>query len=1081
MTEVVTGSVYSGAYGNIVRIGHQYYGDPNYPGGNGSITITGDNQQEIRNVGNLSIGGTFGISGDATLDGSTYGVQINVQENLAYSNGGGYGRVAVGENGGNGTLLITNGAQVVSTNNATYDAQQQFIINGYNSLAVGRGDNSVGVMTVTGNGSFFGAYGLAPRLQIGRDGGTGTLNISNDGTVGSLSVEIGRRDDANGTVNVDGGRLVVNDSYGQFGNYLGNDYSGFAGTMRVGRQNGDGTLNVTNGGVVDIYNTDGVTDSPRLDIARGVGSTGTVLVSGVGSEINVTQNGLTELSSPGIRVGAGGYGKLTVENSGTVNITGDSAFLGVSDRFGYGDYTGRSSVVEIRNGGVINVTGGAEAGGNVQVGQVNGQRGRMTIDGAGSQLNLTSDNALTGDGGAFLSIGNRSDGYLSVTNGGEINIDGNNALFPGINIGRGEDDGSVRARGELVINGAGSSVNILGDNVSEGSSSGFIAVGSRPNAEGVLRIENGGSLTMSGANSTLVVGNRDGAEGDVRIDGAGSSLSVGGEIQVGPNGDGFLDLTNGATLTATTLRVGESGEADLVGTVNADIVLDSGLFSINDDDVGALTVNGDFNAGQGSALFIDINDLDVDDGDTLSITGDGNFLTRQMIFVVQIDETVDVNAGDEFVFATVGGTLSADTRVVFDINRGIELTLSADGSNLILTANEDALTGDPFTGDGDANLITGDGDANTLTGLGGDDTLVGLGGDDQLLGGDDDDVLNGGLGADTLDGGGGVNTVSFEDAVSGVRADLENAIPGSSEATGDVFTNIQNIIGSGQSDRFFATNDANLINTGDGNDSVIARDGDDTVIGGQGADTLFGLDGNDLLTGGAGIDSLLGGNDNDTLEGGAEADVLNGGRGIDTATFINSSASVVADLRRSDGSTGDAAGDDFQFIENLQGTDFSDRLTGNNIVNVLLGEDGADRLVGLRGDDTLDGGRSVDQLTGGDGNDLLIGGRQRDIFIFNDDDESGVGAGNRDIIADFSQSLGEEIRLNRIDGDSTTSGDQDLFFVNGDAFSNTAGEVRFEQVGGNTIVQLDTNGDAVADMEIELTGLFTLVSGDFSF
>ncbi|MGB0929122.1 MAG: hypothetical protein ACPGVA_18050, partial [Pikeienuella sp.] len=72
-------------------------------------------------------------------------------------------------------------------------------------------------------------------------------------------------------------------------------------------------------------------------------------------------------------------------------------------------------------------------------------------------------------------------------------------------------------------------------------------------------------------------------------------------------------------------------------------------------------------------------------------------------------------------------------------------------------------------------------------------------------------------------------------------------------------------------------------------------------------------------------------------------------------------------------------------------------------------------------------------------------------------------------------------RLNRIDGDSTTSGDQDLFFVNGDAFSNTAGEVRFEQVGGNTIVQLDTNGDAVADMEIELTGLFTLVSGDFSF
>ena len=1081
MSEVISG-VYADNNDNFVFVGYNYR-NYNYPGGDGSITITGDDQQETRDVGNLLIGGEFGRNGYVRLDGDANGVTINVQEG-PNSYGGGYGRVTVGENGGSGTLIIEDGARVVSTNNAVYDPGRQYIINGYNSLAVGRGDNSNGTMTVTGEGSFFGAYGTAPRLLIGRDGGTGTLNILDGGDVGSLSVEIGRRDDANGTVNVSGAgsTLTVNDAYGQFGFYLGNDYTNSAGTLRVGRQNADGVLNVTNGGAVNIFNTDGVTDSPRLDIARGVGSTGYVTVSGTGSEINVTQNGLTDGSSPGIRVGAGGYATLTVEDGGAINITGDDSFLGVSDRFGYGDYSGKTSRVTIQTGGVINVTGGDEDGGFVQVGQVNGQRGRMTIDGAGSQLNLTSSEDPGLAQGAFLSIGNRSEGFLSVTNGGQINIDGNNGESPGINIGRGEDDGSVQASGTLIIDGVGSSVNVFGDNLSEDSSSGFIAVGSRPNAEGDLRITDGGALTMTGANSVLAIGNREGADGSVSVTGVGSALLVGGEIQVGTSGDGDLEVSLGATLSANDIRVGENGEADLNGAVTGNLTLDAGLLSIDDDGVGALTIDGDFTANRGSALFIDINDMDVDDGDTLNITGDANLLTRQMIFVIEIDENVNVNTGDEFILATVGGTLSADTRVVFDLNRGIELTLSADGSNLILTANEDALlaVGD-LVGDGDANLLIGDDEPQQLSGLGGDDTLIGLGGNDELLGGDDDDLLNGGDGGDTLDGGAGINTVSFEDAVTSIRADLENQISGTGEAAGDVFTNIQNVIGSDQNDRFFATDDANFIVTGDGDDSVIAQAGDDTIDGGQGADTMFGFDGDDLLIGGEGVDSLSGGDDDDTLEGGAGADVLNGGRDIDTATYVNSTEGITADIRRPNGSEGDAAGDIFEFIENIDGTNFADNITGNNLANVLNGNSGSDRMFGLRGDDTLDGGLRADFLTGGDGNDLLTGGAQRDQFFFNDDEESGVGAGNRDIITDFSQADTDVLRLNRIDGDSTTGGDQDLFFVNGDAFSNTAGEVRFEQIGGDTIIQMDTDGDAVTDMEIELTGLITLVEGDFQF
>lgn len=1082
MSEIITGEVYSDPYGNIVRIGHQYYGNPAYPGGNGSITITGDDQQETRDIGNLRIGNGFGINGSAYLDGSTYGVTINVAA-TPYAGNYGYGTVSVGTQGGSGTFIVAGGAVVTSTNNAEYDAGLQAHVNTYYNVNVGRGDNSFGTLTVTGDGSELTANGIAARINIGRSGGDGTLNVYDGANVGGQSLDVGR-DDAQGTVRVDGAgsTLTISDAYGQFGIYYGNDYSGEGSLIRVGRQGGDGRVEITDGGVLTLENTEGLTNSPRMDIARGNGSTGYVLVSGDGSELNVTQNGLTPYSSPGIRVGAGGYGSLVVEDGGEVNITGDDAFLGVSDRFGYVDFSGRTSKVTIQSGGVINVTGGEEDGGFVQIGQANGLRGRMTVDGAGSQLNLTSDDDPGLNQGAFLTIGNRSEGYLAVTNGGQVNIDGKNGFSPGLNIGRGEDDGSVDARGTLIIDGAGSSVNITGDNVSDSAASGFVGVGNRPNAEGELRISNGGALTMSGAESVLAIGNREGAEGEVSVTGAGSSLAVSGAVLVGVSGDGDLDVALGATLTADAIVIGENGEADLVGAVTGDLILEAGLLSIDDDGVGALTLDGDFSAERGSALFIDINDMDVDDGDTINITGDADFLSRQMIFVVTIDENVNVNAGDEFVFASVGGTLTADTRVVFDLNRGIELTLSADGSNLILTANEDALlaVGD-LVGDGGANLLTGDDEGQQLSGLGGDDTLIGLGGDDELLGGDDDDLLSGGVGADTIDGGAGVDTVTFENASTAIRADLENQIAGAGEASGDVFSNIQNIIGSNQDDRFFATDEANLIVTGDGDDSVIAQDGDDTLDGGAGADTLFGFDGNDVLIGGEGSDSLSGGDDDDTLEGGAGADVINGGRDIDTATYINSAEGITADIRRPNGSEGDAAGDIFEFIENIDGTNFADNITGNNLANVLTGNSGSDRMFGLRGDDTLDGGLRADFLTGGDGVDVLTGGAQRDQFFFNDEDESGVGAGSRDIITDFNQADDDHLRLNRIDGDTTTGGDQDLFFVGAAAFSNTAGEVRFEQTGSDTIIQLDTDGDAVADMEIELTGLITLDGSDFSF
>lgn len=84
-----------------------------------------------------------------------------------------------------------------------------------------------------------------------------------------------------------------------------------------------------------------------------------------------------------------------------------------------------------------------------------------------------------------------------------------------------------------------------------------------------------------------------------------------------------------------------------------------------------------------------------------------------------------------------------------------------------------------------------------------------------------------------------------------------------------------------------------VINGGNGDDTLTGTDGRDTINGGNGIDTvyggwaadqLFGGSGDDSIYGGAGGDLLQGENGADRLVGDAGADTLDGGRGDDTLT-----------------------------------------------------------------------------------------------------------------------------------------------------------------------------------------------------
>ncbi|NER60616.1 type I secretion C-terminal target domain-containing protein [Pseudomonas sp. MAFF212428] len=150
-------------------------------------------------------------------------------------------------------------------------------------------------------------------------------------------------------------------------------------------------------------------------------------------------------------------------------------------------------------------------------------------------------------------------------------------------------------------------------------------------------------------------------------------------------------------------------------------------------------------------------------------------------------------------------------------------------------------------------------------------------------------------------------------------------------------------------------------------------DHDDILLAGAGHDTLNAGDGNDVLMGGDGNDVLYGGDGDDLLIGGAGNDLLDGGAGLDTASYASAGSGVTVSLAETGVQNTVGAGlDRLVSIENLVGSNFDDKLTGDEHANTLIGGLGHDTLVGGAGDDVLIGGPGNNTLTGGEGSDTFL-------------------------------------------------------------------------------------------------------------
>lgn len=354
--------------------------------------VTGNTEHAF---GFMSVG-RGGATGTLNVDGNGSLIRMSGADAV---NGGAFlnvGRTDV--TAGTGTVNVRNGGRI------EIDDRGQVLTSGNQTgMIVGNGASSLGSMSISGPGStamIAGDSGRTPYVGVGRDGGTGSLTVSNGGRLEMSSTHLSVP--TSGSTYLPGDAVIL--TVGQ--RFAGNDGLPSTGTLTVtgagsevvmsgvadrliqvgAGSGGSGALNIANGGTVR---------SLALLVGNGAGATGTVTMNAGQLFLDGNRNGGPSPGGAGLSIGRGdgGTGLMTVTNGSSVAITTTAPDGGI----GVGGSTvnpGGNGTLLINGGSSVTVDGPSVAvTAGSQGTQANPGNGLIVLSGAGTSMSVTGAQA----------------------------------------------------------------------------------------------------------------------------------------------------------------------------------------------------------------------------------------------------------------------------------------------------------------------------------------------------------------------------------------------------------------------------------------------------------------------------------------------------------------------------------------------------------------------------------------------------------------------------------------------------------------------------------------------------------------
>lgn len=569
-----------------------------------------DGDVEVNNSGTIATDGKYSFG---VLAQSTYGdVTVDNSGSLAGSGKYAYGAVAA-SNFGDALIGNAEGA-TISAYSGDLLAVGAFVNANYDGNAT---IDNAGIVSAEGAGYAQIAYGAVVQTDAGTALVTNSGGISATNSYGAARGVIARSS-AGGDVTVDNSGSIQAISTGT------GIFEGYYGTYTV---NTDviGIYAYAPGGAATVYNDGKVAASTEAGLADGIfaaGETATVVNSG-----SISADGYAWAAG----IEAQGDSTASVVNTGDINANATAFALGDPEAgtpgvYGraYGIYAaGGDGGVTVDNQGTIAVTGAlatgihayGSGGGNVQV--------------------VNSGDIVAGDASSLYATGIRAvsaqpDVDVSVDNSGSVNVEG----------------GYLFASGILALGEAGATASNSGT-VNVASDAGFYgAFGIQAiSSQGDALADNSGLITVSSGEWPTVGAYASGAtanvsnSGQIDIDATFIGYGAVAVSQAGTAGvtnDGAISIDTASGAAIGTLAEGAAGATvNNTGTIDITALTDTfgiiGTSSTGDvsvDNSGAITVFSDtpFNGNSNGISVAAMGDALVDNSGVLSVAG-GKYAT----------------------------------------------------------------------------------------------------------------------------------------------------------------------------------------------------------------------------------------------------------------------------------------------------------------------------------------------------------------------------------------------------------------------------------------------------------------------